>query len=225
MKKLIDTVLFDLDGTLIDHLPAICRCYNQTLREFGCAERSLEEMRKLIGPTLPEIVAQLLPAEKQPFMEDFCRKFRSLMAATYLDGLSPMPGASWILESLKKSGKTVAIFTNKLQAHADLACNALGLNRHVDVILGTESENEGLHKPDPAFTEKVLGIIGANAISTAMVGDSHIDMAVGALGGLRATYGVTTGTNTREELLACPYPPAGIFENLFELGKDVFELS
>jgi phosphoglycolate phosphatase len=225
MKKSIDTVLFDLDGTLIDHLPAICRCYNQTLREFGCEELSVEEMRKFIGPTLPEIVAKLLPAEKQPRIGDFCRKFRALMAVTYLDGLSPMPGASWILEGLKKSGKRVAIFTNKLQAHADLACNALGLNRHVDVILGTEAEEEGLHKPDPAFTEKVRKIIGADAASTAMVGDSCVDMAVGALGGLCATYGMTTGTNTREELLTCPNPPTAIFENLFELGKNAFELS
>jgi phosphoglycolate phosphatase-like HAD superfamily hydrolase len=135
-----------------------------------------------------------------------------------------MPGASWILENLTGMGKKVAIFTNKLQAHADLACNALGLNRHVDVILGTESENEGLRKPDPAFTEKILKIIGANAASTAMVGDSHIDMAVGALGGLCATYGITTGTNTREELLGGPHPPSAVFESLFELGKNIFGL-
>ncbi|MDR2677674.1 MAG: HAD family hydrolase [Puniceicoccales bacterium] len=224
MKKLINAILFDLDGTLIDHLPAICRCYNQTLREFGCKERSREEMRKLIGPTLPEIVAQLLPAEKQTLLGDFCQRFRTLMAATYLDGLSPMPGAMWILGRLKKLGKKVAIFTNKLQTHADLACNALGLNRHTDVILGTESENEGLRKPDPAFTEKVLGIIGADADSAAMVGDSSIDMATGDLGGLCATFGVTTGTNTREELLACHHPPAAVFENLFELGQDIFGL-
>ncbi|MDR2341124.1 MAG: HAD family hydrolase [Puniceicoccales bacterium] len=224
MKKSIDTVLFDLDGTLIDHLPAICRCYNQTLREFDCEERSLEEMRKLIGPALPEIVAMLLPEKKQTLVGDFCRRFRALMAATYLDGLSAMPGAAWILEGLTNAGKKVAIFTNKLQAHADLACNALGLSRHVGVILGTESENEGLHKPDPAFTAKVLGKVGTDATSTAMVGDSHIDMAVGALGGLHATYGVTTGTNTREELLACPHKPSAVCENLFELGRNIFGL-
>ncbi|MDR1456813.1 MAG: HAD family hydrolase [Puniceicoccales bacterium] len=224
MKKLIDTVLFDLDGTLIDHLLAICRCYNQTLREFGCEERSIQEMRKLIGPTLPEIVAQLLPAEKQSSKEEFCQKFRSLMSATYLDGLKPMSGASWILEGLKGMGKKVAIFTNKLQVNADLACQALGLNHHVDLILGTDSENEGLCKPDPIFTEKVLKMIGANAISSVMIGDSYIDMAVGASGGLLATYAVATGTNTREELLVCPHPPSAIFENLFELGKSVFGL-
>jgi phosphoglycolate phosphatase-like HAD superfamily hydrolase len=135
-----------------------------------------------------------------------------------------MPGATWILEGLKKLGKKVAIFTNKLQSHADLACTALGLDRHVDVILGTESENEGLRKPDPAFMEKVLGMIGANATSAVMVGDSHIDMTVGALGGLLATYGVTTGTNTREELISCLHPPSAIFENLFELGENIFEM-
>jgi phosphoglycolate phosphatase len=224
MKNLINAVLFDLDGTLIEHLPAICRCYNQTLLEFGCKEMPLDEMRKLIGPTLPEIVAQLLPKEKQPLLNAFCQRFRALMGATYLDGLSPMPGAVWILEELKKSGKKVAIFTNKFQVHADLACAAMGLTPHVDIILGTESEDEGLRKPSPAFTEKILKIIAADAASTAMVGDSSIDMAVGALGGLRATYGVATGTNTREELLACPHPPSAIFKDLFELGATVFEL-
>jgi phosphoglycolate phosphatase len=220
----IRAVLFDLDGTLVDHFPAICRCQNQILAEFGHAQLSFPDLKKRNGPPLATVAAGLLRTDDPALIEKFCGRYRKIMAETYRDGLTPMPNLDWLLASLREKGVKMAIFTNKQQLQAERVCRAMGIDRYVQTIVGTEEKIDGLRKPDPKFTAKVLVALGAKSESTAMVGDSDIDMATGALSHLCATYGVTTGTHSAEELYGRPYAPTAIFGSLGELGKKIFGL-
>ena len=188
------TVLFDLDGTLIDHFTAIHRCHSYTLRQLGLPEPTMARVRAVVGAGVEVAVERLVGPELKPAALAI---YRPYWDATMLDDVKLLPGAKELLVFLKQTGVRTGVFTNKHGPSSRLTCAHLGLADLLDANFGA-TDTPWL-KPDVRFTRHLLTALGGDAATTALIGDSPYDLATAQNAGL-AFYGVTTGTHTAPEM-------------------------
>ena len=189
-------VLFDLDGTLIDHFSAIHRCHAYAMRQLGLPEPTRAKVIAAVGGGLDEAITRLAGAQ---YVEAVRPLFIKHWSATNLDDVVLLPGAGEILRALRAAGVGVAVLTNKRGPAAREVCGHLGLTPLLDAVLG--AEDTPWIKPQPEFTRHTLTLLRAEAASTVLVGDSPFDVATAHQGGL-GFIGVTTGTHSAAELSA-----------------------
>jgi len=190
------TVLFDLDGTLLDHFAAIHRSHAYTMRQLGLAEPTMAQVRAAVGAGVEVAVERLVGKELKAAALAI---YRPYWDATMLDDVELLPGAKELLVFLKARGVRTGVFTNKHGPSSRLTCAHLGIAGLLDCNFGA-TDTPWL-KPDPQFARHVLAALGADAAGTLMVGDSPYDFEAARNAGL-AFYGVTTGTHTAAELKA-----------------------
>jgi phosphoglycolate phosphatase len=188
------TVLFDLDGTLIEHLPAIHRSYAHTLPQLGLPPPTYEQVKRAIGGGLEKAMRNFVTAEQLP---EALRIYRAHWDATMLDGAALMPGAEALLAALNERGVTCAVFTNKLGVSARAVCAHLGVMPMLRAVYG--AKDTPWLKPEVNFALHGLTDLGADPASTVLVGDSPYDVDAAGLAGM-AFAGVTTGTHTEVQL-------------------------
>jgi phosphoglycolate phosphatase len=190
------TVLFDLDGTLLDHFEAIHRCHAYTMRQLGLPEPTLAQVHAAVGAGVEVAVERLVgPALKAAALAIY----RPYWDATMLDGVQLLPGARELLVALRAHGLRTGVFTNKHGPSSRRTCAHLGVADLLDANFGA-TDTPWL-KPDPQFARHVLAALGADAATTLLVGDSPYDYQAARNAGL-GFYGVTTGTHTEAELRA-----------------------
>lgn len=190
------TVLFDLDGTLIDHFSAIHRCHAYAMRRLDLPEPTLAEVRAAVGGGLDEAIARLAGREH---VATVLPLFIEHWNATNLDDVTLLPGAVEVLTALQTAGARSAVLTNKRGPAARQVCTHLGLDPLLAGVFG--AGDAPWIKPDARFVAHVLEKIGGESATTALVGDSPYDLATAQNAGL-VFLGVTTGTHTAEELRA-----------------------
>jgi phosphoglycolate phosphatase len=183
------TVLFDLDGTLIDHFAAIHRCHAYAMTRLGLPAPSLAEVRAAVGGGLDEAIARLAGRERVPALLPL---FLEHWQATHLDDVVLLPGARELLGQLQAAGVRAGVLTNKRGYAAREVCSHLGLDPLLAGVFG--AGDTAWIKPDPQFTAHALAQIGGEAATTAMIGDSPYDLATAQNAGL-AFFAVTTGTH------------------------------
>lgn len=188
------TVLFDLDGTLLDHFAAIRRAHTHTMRLLGLPAPTAAQVRAAIGGGVEVAVTRLVGTARTA---EALAIYRPFWDATMLDDVSLLPGARELLVALKAAGVKTAVFTNKHGPSSRKICTHLGIGGLLEGNFGA-TDTPWL-KPDPAFAAHVMRTLGAEAATTAMIGDSPYDLAAAQNGGF-AFYGVTTGTHTAAEL-------------------------
>jgi phosphoglycolate phosphatase len=210
------TVLFDLDGTLIDHFRAIHRCHAFTMRQLGLPEPTLDQVRAAIGAGVETAIARLAGPER---MEAALPIYLAHWEATMLDDVEAMPGAEDVLRNLRADGITCAVLTNKLGSSSRLVCDHLGFTPLLAAVIG--ARDTPWLKPDPRLTAQVLAGLKADAATTALVGDSPYDLETAQAGGL-AFVAVTTGTHTAEELRAAG--ATVVVRSLAETGPELGRL-
>lgn len=188
------TVLFDLDGTLIEHLPAIHRSYAHTLPQIGLPAPTYMQVKRAIGGGLEKAMRTFVSEERLP---EALRIYRAHWDATMLEGASLMPGARELLEALSERGTTCAVFTNKLGVSARAVCAHLGVTPWLRGVYG--AKDTPWLKPQIEFARHVLGELGVEAATTVLVGDSPYDVEAARVSGM-GFVGVTTGTHTEAQL-------------------------
>ena len=187
-------VLFDLDGTLIDHFGAIHRCHAYAFRQLGLPEPTMAQVRAAVGGGLDEAIAKLAGAAQ---VEALRPHFLEHWKETNLDDVTALPWAHEILRALRADGATCAVLTNKRGYAAREVCAHLGLTPLLQGIFG--ADDTAWIKPQPEFTRHALQQLKARAADTVLIGDSPFDVATARSGGL-AFVGVTTGTHDAAEL-------------------------
>jgi phosphoglycolate phosphatase len=188
------TVLFDLDGTLIDHFAAIHRSHAYALQQLGLPKPTLAQVRAAVGGGLEQAIARLAGAAN---VAAALAIYRPYWDATMLDDVQLLPGARELLTALKQAGAQTAVFTNKHGPSSRRVCEHLGIARLLDGNFGA-TDTPWL-KPSREFSAYVLEKLQAQSATTAMVGDSPFDLAAAQNAGLEF-YGVTTGTHSAAEL-------------------------
>lgn len=194
------TVLFDLDGTLLDHFSAIHRSHTHVRRHYGLPDCTREEVMRAIGGGLPEALKKTLGPSHAHRLEEALAVYRAYWDRTMLDDAALFPGASELLTELKAAGATCAVFTNKHGPSARRVCSHLGLDPLVAGVFGA-TDTPWL-KPQPEFAAHALEKLGGAPAATALVGDSPWDVEAARRAGFGGGFMVTTGTHTAAELRA-----------------------
>lgn len=200
MSPRFHTVLFDLDGTLLDHFSAIHRAHSHVRRHYRMPEATRDEVMRAIGGGLPEALKKTLGPTHAHLLDEALPVYRAYWDATMLDDAVLFPGARELLEKLHAAGITCAVFTNKHGPSARRVCSHLGLDPLLAAVIGA-TDTPWL-KPEPEFAAHALKTLGASAATTALVGDSPWDVDAARLAGLAGCFAVTTGTHGESELRA-----------------------
>jgi len=200
----IRTILFDLDGTLLDAFTTIHRAYQHTLPLFGAPAPTMEQVRGVVGGGGDRALAQFLPEHQlKAAMEVLVAYTKTIM----LEDVRLMPGGLEIVKSTHALGATLAVFTNKGGDVARPSCDHLGVTPYMAGVFG--AGDTPWVKPQPEFAAHVLKEINAEPTTTLLVGDSPWDIEAAHNAGFPC-WCVTTGTHDAAELTAakadCVFP-------------------
>ncbi|MBD5782617.1 HAD family hydrolase [Pelagicoccus sp. NFK12] len=188
-------ILIDLDGTFVDHIQTITRCFQYACRELGFQEPTAEKVKRSIGGSMPVTIQKFLPPEQvEAGKEIWRRRFEEI----HLQGVIVLHGADELLDHCNSSGIKAAIFTNKTGRHSRAIIENEGYTERFEFVLG--AEDTPYRKPQPEYSAAAIEKIGIPGEQLAMVGDSPFDIEAARAGGMAAIC-VTTGSHNREELL------------------------
>ena len=209
------TVLFDLDGTLLDHFGAIHRTHSQTMEKLGLPPPTMEQVRRAVGGGLDEAVRRIVGPQHEHLVAQAAPLYRSLWPNNILYELRVLPGAREVLQALRADGVRCAVFTNKHGDSSRTLMQHTGLDAYLDGIFG--AFDTPWLKPDPKFAQHALKTLGADPATACLVGDSPYDVQAGIAAGFPC-FCVTTGTHNAEELNAAG--AAGVYPDLATLGRE-----
>lgn len=173
-----NTVIFDLDGTLLNTIEDLCNSVNYALQVNNLPKRSLEEVRRFVGNGIRKLIERAVPAgSKDAVIDSVYEDFKKHYAAHCNDLTAPYPGIMELLYELKKRGIKMGITSNK--AHFAVAeLNEVCFAGLIDEARGVK-EGEPT-KPDSFIIKEVLKALGADREHTLYVGDSQVDVATAA---------------------------------------------
>lgn len=195
------TVVFDLDGTLLNTLDDLHLSTNAALAAHGLPARSLEEVRRFVGNGIRLLIHRAVPAGTPAATEEAVyESFRAHYAAHCEDHTGPYPGIPELLARLRAAGVRLAVVSNK----GDFAVQELIARQFpgaFDAVLG-ECEERGIRKkPAPDMVEAALERMGAARTGIVYVGDSEVDVQTAANVGCPCIT-CSWGFRTRDELIA-----------------------
>jgi len=195
MLSEMDAVLFDLDGTLIDASEAICLSFNEALTRHGLKPLSDDTVKAAIGRPLRELFEeQCRQVPVDDLIEGYKRAFlRVAPGRSFL-----MPGVQELVSLLSKRRK-LGVVTSRSSAGTAQILRDLGLLEYFSLLVGIEDVEQP--KPNPAPVLFALHKLEVTAQKSVFVGDTTYDMEAGRRAGTM-TVGVTSGSHTKEQLLA-----------------------
>ncbi|HET7458906.1 MAG TPA: HAD family hydrolase [Gemmatimonadaceae bacterium] len=186
-----NTILFDVDGTLVDSNDAHARAWEDVFREEGYAAR-FADVRPLIGmggdKLLPKVIGVDAESERG---KELGERRKAIFKERYLPTLRPFPGARALLERLRAEGRTLVVATSAQEDELAGLLDAAGV---ADMFAETTSSSDASNsKPDPDIIQAALARAGGTAPADAlMVGDTPYDVEAAARAGVR-TVAVRSG--------------------------------
>lgn len=197
MKKR-NTIIWDLDGTLMDTILDLKNAVNHALRTNGMEERTLDEIRQFVGNGVRRLMELAVPEYMERGMrnpelfEKVFADFKTYYVQHCLDNTGLYEGISETLKTLKRKGYRMAVVSNKLQQgvtelvnseiHTVGKSDALRLCDYMDVAIG---ERPGIaRKPAPDMVLKALEELGVAKDDAVYIGDSEVDVATARNSGL-----------------------------------------
>ena len=197
--KMYTTVIFDLDGTLLDTLSDLHASVNFALRELSFPERTIDEIRRFIGNGVVKLVERSVPTGTDAETAKHCLDiFRQHYLVHMSDNTAPYEGVTDLLGKLREYGIKTAVVSNKLHSAVAELCDDY-FPALIDCALGVSDESE--RKPAPKNVFRAFDVLSCDKDSTVYVGDSEVDVQTAKNEGLRC-IGVTWGFRDREELIS-----------------------
>ncbi len=195
------TVIFDLDGTLLDTLDDLMNAVNTALTAFGFPVRTREEIRRFIGNGVEFLMARAIPGGRgEPAYPACLAYFKEVYAAHCEDTTKPFDGVVELLTALREAGVQTAIVSNKFDPVVK-KLNPLYFGDLIPVAVG-EHEADGVRrKPAPDTVFEAMRELGADPETTVYIGDSDVDMETAKNAGIPC-ISVGWGYRTAEELMA-----------------------
>ena len=173
MKK---TVIFDLDGTLLNTLDDLADSTNYALSKFGYPTRTIEEVRQFVGNGVAKLIERAIPDGKNnPNFEKCLAIFKENYAQNMYNKTAPYNGIIEMLSNLKSKGIKIAVVSNKFDLAVKELCKKY-FEGFIDFAAG-ENEAQGIKKkPAPDTVISVLNEFNFAPEDAVYVGDSDVDI-------------------------------------------------
>ncbi|MEH7335189.1 pyrophosphatase PpaX [Neobacillus drentensis] len=208
MTNKITTILFDLDGTLIDTNELIITTYLHTLEKYYPSRFQREDVLPFMGPTLHEAFGSIDPDR----VEEMILEYRAFNIANHDELVREFEGVLETVQTLKEKGYKLGVVTTKRHDVTLKGLRLMGLEPFFEVIVAYDHVSKTKPDPEPIF--KALEQLGSAPDEAIMVGDNYHDILAGKNAGTQ-TAGCAWSIKGREYI--AKYEPDYILENMTDL--------
>lgn len=179
----LETILFDMDGTLIDTNELIMESFKHTFSEYGLSY-TRDEMIAFNGPPLIDTFQAIRPDKAQEMVEIF-RKHNRAFHTAYVKAF---PYVREVVQKLQVKKIAMAVVSSKMESSIRLGLRDAGLLDLFTTFVGVDDISHA--KPHPESIDKAIALLDAKKASTLMIGDNYHDIEAGQKAGVR-TAGVS----------------------------------
>lgn len=204
----INTILFDLDGTLVNTNELIIASFEHTLNKYYPNQYSREDILPFMGPTLEETFSQV-DKDRVPELIATYRKFNREHHDEYVKEFETVYET---VEALKKKNYKMGIVTSKIRYMVDMGIEIARLGDFWDVVVAADDVTNA--KPHPEPIEKALSVLHSKPEEALMVGDNYHDIEGGRNAGVK-TVAVAWSAKGRDFLES--YSPDYVLEKMSDL--------
>ena len=171
------TILFDLDGTIINTAPDLMAAHNHVMRKYGYVEKKLSDVKKLAGKGAWVMMQRSFKKEiaDENLKKEMTKEFLSYYSKNIDKDSTPTRGLVKFLTWAKSKNISLAVCTNKQEKLSVDLLKKLKLIDYFDYVAGSDTFD--YNKPDPRHLTDVIEILGGSIKRTLMVGDSEVDSA------------------------------------------------
>ena len=171
----IYTILFDLDGTIINTAPDLMSAHNHVMKKFGHPIKELGEIKNLAGKGAWMMMQRSFKKEvtDEKIKKEMTEEFIDFYSKNIANDSKPINGLFEFLDWAKSKNISMAICTNKQERLAVDLLKKLKLFDYFEYVAGSDTFN--FNKPDPRHLTDVVEIIGGDLKKTIMIGDSEVD--------------------------------------------------
>ena len=191
------TIIFDLDGTLIDSLEDIAVCMNKVLEELNLPIHKMEDYKYFVGGGISVLVENALNGHSDDIKEEVTKKFKVIYDQKLHAKTKPYEGIYELLDELEKENHNLAILSNKPHEFTIAYAKSLFDKYNFKEIHGQKSDIP--KKPDPIAAINIAKVFDAPCEEVYFVGDTMVDMQTAKNAGMIA-IGVLWGFRDEEEL-------------------------
>ena len=176
------TILFDLDGTLVDTAPDLMRAHNHVMKKFGYPTKSTEEIRNLVGQGAGAMLGRSIWGQaKKEFSKVNDEKIKKEMVSEFVEFYGKniinestlINGVKEFLKWCKKENISMAVCTNKQEYLSNDLLKKIGIYDYFEYVAGSDTFD--YCKPDPRHLTTVVEILDGDLKKTIMIGDSETD--------------------------------------------------
>ncbi|MBY5991068.1 HAD family hydrolase [Ferrimonas balearica] len=211
MGRRYDLIIFDWDGTLMDSVGRIVRCWQQAAEAMGLPEVAESAVRGIIGLSMSEAMTQLAPGLNEVEQTRFREQYRNLYADPTLAPTPVFDGVESLLTQLNEQGHKLAVATGKARHGLERAFGHSGIQHH---FVGSRTACETASKPDPQMVLELCQEQGVTPARTLMVGDAWFDLEMGRRAGSES-IGVSYGAGDTPHLMTAQ--PRAVIHHPLEL--------
>ncbi|GAA5417188.1 pyrophosphatase PpaX [Paraliobacillus ryukyuensis] len=204
----IRTILFDLDGTLINTNELIIASFTHTLEKHTGRTYTREEILPFIGPPLDESMRHVDESQAEAMVQTY----REHNIANHKKYVVAYPTVVETVKTLKEKGYQLGIVTTKIRETAELGVKITGMEGMFDVIIGLDDVTNAKPHPEPII--KALTELNANPMHALMVGDNYHDIESGHNAGVK-TAGVAW--SIKGEATLAKYEPDYMLKEMKDL--------
>ena len=189
--KQIFTVLFDLDGTLVDTAPDLMRAHNHVMKKFGYPTKSSNELKVLVGRGAKAMIGRAIwgqakkefgKVEDEKIKKQMVNEFIDFYAKNIINESTLINGVKEFLKWCKEKNISMAVCTNKQEHLAIDLLKKIGIYDYFEYVAGSNTFD--YCKPDPRHLTNVIEILGGEIKRSIMIGDSETDANAGKNAGI-----------------------------------------
>ena len=176
------TILFDLDGTLVDTAPDLMLAHNHVMKKFGYPTKSTEEIRNLVGKGASALIGRSLwgQAKKEfskvlddKIKDEMVKEFINFYGRNIINESTLINGVKEFLIWCKEQNISMAVCTNKQEHLSNDLLKKIGIYDFFEYVAGSNTFD--YCKPDPRHLTNVVEILNGDIKKTIMIGDSETD--------------------------------------------------
>ena len=176
------TILFDLDGTLVDTAPDLMLAHNHVMKKFGYPTKSTEDIRNLVGKGAGALIGRSIweQAKKEfgkvldaKIKDEMVKEFVNFYGKNIINESTLINGVKEFLKWCKERNISVAVCTNKQEHLSNDLLKKIGIYDFFEYVAGSDTFD--YCKPDPRHLTSVVEILDGDVKKTIMIGDSETD--------------------------------------------------